>query len=215
MTRIAGAGFLGFTGLMLLATAIQPDSYQWQRYFISGLAAMDARYPALMIIGFQCGAAGLLATAWLVARRFRRVSGWLGAGLLVIAGLALSVAGWARFDCGRNDAACQAQIEAGMSWHSELHGHAALFVFLPLILAPFVLAIAILREKGQRRGWWAATAVFAGLADLFLIVTVEGQLTSLTGLWQRLSVLTMLGVPLLIAAAPRMLALRRPVAQPA
>ena len=143
------------------------------------------------------------------------MSGWLAAGLLVIAGLALSVAGWARFDCGRNDAGCLAQIQAGMSWHSQLHGRAALFVFLPLILVPFVLAVAILRAKGERRGWWAATSVAVGLADFVLIVAVEGQLeTSFTGLLQRLSVLTMLGFPLLIAAAPRALALSRRAAHP-
>ena len=72
ISRIAGAGFFGFAGLMLVATAVQPDSYQWQRDFISGLAAMDAAYPALMILGFQLGAVGLLATAGLVA--------WAGPG---------------------------------------------------------------------------------------------------------------------------------------
>jgi hypothetical membrane protein len=196
---VAVAGFVGFVGFVLLATALQPDSYDWTRDYISGLAAMDATFPAVMVAGFQFAAIGVLAAAAVVFRVLPRLSARIAAVLMTVAGAALSVAGFARFDCSRNDAACRAQVEAGMSWHSQLHGRAALFVFLPLILAGVFLAVAVLRTRSPHRvGLGVATALLA-VANFALTFAVEEQATGVTGLLQRVLIFTLLGLPLMVA----------------
>ena len=196
---LAVGGFAGFVLSVLVATMLQPDSYHWTRDYISGLAAMDAAYPAVMVVGFQFAATGVLATAVVVANVLPRLSARIAAVLLVVAGLALSVAGFARFDCSRNDAACRAQVEVGMSWHSQLHGRAALFVFLPLILAGVFVAVAVLRSRSPYRMRLGVASAVLAVANFGLTFAVEGQATDVTGLLQRLLIFTLLGLPVMVA----------------
>jgi hypothetical protein len=196
---LAVGGFAGFILFVLIATMLQPGSYRWTRDYISGLAAMDAAYPVVMVAGFQFAAIGVLATAVVVVRVLPRLSARIAAALLLVAGLALSVAGFARFDCSRNDAACRAQVEAGMSWHSQLHGRAALFVFLPLILAGVFLAVAVLRTRSPYRIRLGVAAAVLAAANFGLTFAVEEQATDVTGLLQRVLVFTLLGLPVMVA----------------
>lgn len=198
--RIAVFGFAGYFGLLALATAVQPDSYHSTRDFISGLAAMDAAHPAIMVAGFQVAAIVLIAAAYVLVRDLRSASARIAVTLMAVSAAAMSVAGFARFDCSRNDAACLAQLETGMSWHSHLHGLAALVVFLPLILSSFVLAVALWRSRSPYRRRLAMLALVTGLAELALTVAVEEQLFGTVGLSQRLDVVLLLGLPVLLAA---------------
>jgi hypothetical protein len=200
LRNTAVLGFTGFFALLALATAVQPDSYRSTRDFISGLAAMDAAFPWIMVAGFQAAAIGIAAAAVVLARELRSIPGRIAAVLLWISAFGMVVAGFARFDCSRNDAACRAQVEAGMSWHSHLHGLAAIVVFLPLILAAFFLAAAVWRTRSPYRTRLALTELACGVAGLVLTVAVEEQLIATIGLTQRVDVFLLLGLPTLLAA---------------
>ena len=197
--RTALLGYLGFLALLALATAVQPASYRSTRDYISGLAAMDAAHPWIMVAGFQAAAVGLAAAALVLFRLLPSVPGRIATVLMLVSAAATSVAGFARFDCSRNDAACQAQVTAGMSVHSQIHGHAALFVFLPLILSSFLLGLAVWRSGSPVRGRLALLALGCAVVQLVLIVAVEEQHLAVTGLAQRIAVLVQLGLPTLLA----------------
>jgi hypothetical protein len=55
---------------------------------------------------------------------------------------AMSVAGFARSDCSLADAACDTRLTRGISTSAAMHGLAALFLFLPSIIAAFLVAVA-------------------------------------------------------------------------
>jgi hypothetical protein len=199
LRRAAVVGIAGFFGCAAVATALQPSSYDSFRDYISGLAALDASYPSVMMTGFQLGAVGLISAALLLFRLLPSIAGRIGATLVFIAGAALGVAGFARFDCGHTDAACQAQLEAGMSFQSHLHGLAALLAFLPLVIAGFSLAVAVWRSKSRYRNKLGPLVLLWALSQLALTMTVEEHLVSPVGLLHRLDLLLLLGLPLLVA----------------
>jgi hypothetical protein len=210
LQKTTAAGITGFMASVAVATAVQPASYDSFRDYISGLAALDASYPWVMMAGFQFGAVGLVAAALLVYRRLPSIPGRISATLLLVAGVALSVAGFARFDCGHNDAACRAQIEAGMSFHSHLHGLAALVFFLPMVLAAFGLAVAVWRSDSPYRRRLSPTVLLWALVQFAITVSVEEQLVAQVGLLQRLDTLLVLGLPLLVTVGPWGFAAGRP-----
>jgi hypothetical protein len=205
VARVAVLGIGGFFAALIVATLLQPDYYDSTRDFISGLAGEGARFPAVMMAGFETAAVGLLATAFGLWRRYRRIPATIAAFFLTVSGVATGVAGLARFDCTFNDAACLAKLDAGLSHHAVIHGRAALLVFLPAILATLFMAIA---QPTLRRGLLLG---LAAAAQLSLILLTEEAGTDWTGLFQRLVMLLNLVVPPVVAFLPALRPAPRPV----
>lgn len=190
---LALTGYFGFFLLMLVATALQPDAYSSVRDFVSGLAAADAAHPRVMIAGFQLAAVSYLAIALLVMRTRRSVSGRLTGLLLLVAAVAISVAGFAQFDCSLNDGVCLAKGDAGLSFEGHVHGRAGTFVFLSTWLAGFTLAAAVWRSRLR----WLVLA--GALVQTAATVATNAQLFGWPGLFQRIDIVLMHGLPLLVA----------------
>lgn len=192
---IALAGTTGYVAAIVAATAAQPAAYDSTRDLVSGLAGQGAAQPWIMITGFQLMAVALGAMAVTFSGRFRRRSGRAAAVLVGVAAAAMSVAGFARFDCSVFDDACSAALAGGLSPSAAVHGLSALLVFLPLIAAAFLLAVAV----GPGRLRWVAVA--AGAASLLLTVAVEEIGGPYAGLLQRVDSVVMFGLPLLVVLA--------------
>lgn len=195
LRHTAIAGSAGFVAAIAAATAAQPAAYDSTRDLVSGLAAQGAHQPWIMVTGFQLMAVALGAMALAIFQRLRSRSGRVAAVLVMVAAAAMSVAGLARFDCSLSDAACDARLEAGISTSGAIHGLSALFVFLPLIVTAFLLAVAV------GRGRLRAVAIAAGTVALALTIGVEEAGGPVAGLLQRVDLAVLFGLPLLVVLA--------------
>jgi hypothetical protein len=193
LPRLAVTGIAGFFVAVVVSTVLQPPAYDSVRDHVSGLAGVGARFPYVMMAGFELAAVGLLATAAGLAVRFRSVPAWVAASLLTVSAGATAVAGLARFDCTFNDAACAARLEVAVSQHAVIHGRAALLVFVPAILCTVFMAVA------ARSRVLGVVAVL----ELALMLLTEEAGTSYTGLFQRVVLLFLLWTPPLVAFHPR------------
>jgi hypothetical protein len=76
------------------------------------------------------------------------VLGRIGAGAVMLTGLAVSLDGVFRLDCRSIDAGCTNE-----SWHSSAHKMNNRFAVAATIAAPFILAFAFRRIPEWRRAW--------------------------------------------------------------
>lgn len=195
------AGAAGFAAAVVLGTLAAPAEYDGVRDTISVLAAADNPYGAVMVAGFLSLALGLLVAGVRIWRTLRVPSGRVAAGSVVVAGVALAVAGLNRVACNPALARCQADLDRHVPTATQVHGRAALFVFAPLLVAGFALARAVWR-LGDRR--LALLCLLVAVLDVALVLLVEDAGTPVSGLLQRVFVTTSAGLPILVqAAAPR------------
>ena len=132
----AFAGPVIFTAAWLVAWPLQ-DHYSPRREDISALAALDGRYPWIMMLGFMALAVGTIALGLGLMGAVPGRSGKAGSILVLLAGVGLGVAGLARNDCSSELAACKASEEAGnLSWHHQVHDLVSLVIFLALDRGP-------------------------------------------------------------------------------
>jgi hypothetical membrane protein len=133
--RLALAGPIAFTIAWLIGGLVQ-DEYSFRQEDISALAAKDAQYAWIMIIGFVLLGAGTVALAAGLASTVKYPSALIGSVLLMIAGIGLAVAGLARNDCSSKLPACAARVDAGeVSWQHQVHDNVSLIIFLVLARA--------------------------------------------------------------------------------
>jgi hypothetical protein len=130
-------GPAAFTAAWAVSTARQ-DGYSIKDEHISGLAAPDARDPAVMIAGFLVLGAGTIAAGSAIEDA---LGGWERAGwgprLIQVSGMAGLLAGVLRRD--RMLLSPPDGIE-GQSWRNDGHDVAAGVVYLCLVAAPIALA---------------------------------------------------------------------------
>jgi hypothetical membrane protein len=169
----------------LIAWSVQ-DEYSPRREDISALAALDAQHAWIMIGGIIALGLGLIALGLGLANAIDDgASAKVGPLLLVLAGLSFAVAGPARNDCSSELQSCKERVAAGdVSWHHNVHDLVGVAAFLPLIIAPFVLARAF---RADRR--WSDlrrySLVTGALAFALLLVALAETFEGWNGLVQR------------------------------
>jgi hypothetical protein len=200
LTRVALLGASGFAVAATVGAIAAPDTYDSVRDTISILAAKDANLSWLMQGGFLALAAGLAAAAVALWRSLPFLSGRAASALLLVASGATAVAGLAQVECNPALPACQPLLEASAS--TTVHGRAALFVFLPLIITGFLLARATGRARMRLTSGVALwpIALIVATVDLGLVLAVEEVGTSIAGLLQRVFLTLCVGLPLLVVA---------------
>ncbi|HVD23389.1 MAG TPA: DUF998 domain-containing protein [Lapillicoccus sp.] len=189
------AGMAGFAVAVAVGTVLAPDSYDSIRDTMSVLAAVDNPYGEIMVAGFLALAVGLAATAVGLWRGLPVWVGRIAAIEVAVAAVATAVAGLARVACNPALPDCQSALEADVPLGTLVHGRAALFVFAPLVLAGFTMAVAtwMLRERRL-----ALLCVGLGLVNVALVLLVEDAGTSVSGLLQRVFLLTSVGLPVFV-----------------
>lgn len=195
---IAGVG--GFFAVSVLAAAVT-DGYSARRDTISGLAALDKPYAPLMIFGFLLAAAGLIATGVALAKRFGGVlSGRIAAGLVLVSGGLMAVAGLARVDCSEAVATCVDHGDGvGASTSFWIHQFVSLAMFVLLVVAAFVLIRAVRRTEGF--GFLTIPArVVAWTGLLVTLAMVVVGFAGNSGLVQRPYLAVLFGWPVLLTA---------------
>ena len=139
---------------------------------ISDLAARDARYPGILMIGMLVFGSGLVALA-IALRRTVGVRARLGIGLLLGAAALMPVSAFARVDCATSSAACRARVAAEIeSGQQSLHNLGGLLLFVLLCVSMLVWARAFRRSAG-----WAdlrKPSIVAGLSAFVLLVVAMG-----------------------------------------
>jgi hypothetical membrane protein len=197
---IAGiSGFLGFTAASLLAGAVTPG-YSMVSQDISGLAALDAPHPRIMMTGFVLLATGTVVTAIALRRQLTSRAATAVAVLVGLAGACLYGSAFARLDCSTERAACQALEQAGaVSGHHVVHDLVSLLSFLLAIAALLILPRAIRANGGGQQ--LARTSRIIGIAGVALLVSMlTGVTGAVEGLAQRLFIVLVYGWPVLITA---------------
>jgi hypothetical membrane protein len=182
--RLAMAGPIAFTLAWLIGGFVQ-DEYSFRREEISALAAMDAQYPWIMIIGFVLLGTGTVALAAGLASTLKYPSAVIGSILLIIAGIGLMVDGLARTDCSEKLPTCVARIDAGeVSWHHQVHDNVSVIVFLALSAVPLVFVRAF--GRGDRwRPLQTYSLVTGSLGFALLVLYVIASEGTWNGLAQR------------------------------
>ena len=190
------AGPVVFTATWVASSLLQ-TGHPVTEVQLSGLAAMDARDPQIMMAGFV--GLGVCSVAFGVA--VGRVTPPRSAGpwLVTSAGVATVAAGVFR----RDHLLLVGPGFAGESWHNQVHDVASGAAYLAMIAAPLVLAQDLRREPdlaGLRRPLQVLALVSAAGLALFASQAVAPW----NGAVQRVAVTLPLAAEALIAA--RMLA---------
>jgi len=178
------AGPILFISLMILCGALRPG-YSHVTQFISELGETGGSHAALMnLLGFI--PTGLLIAAFgaSLARRFPRTSLSLAAAiLLVVYGLGITGAGL--YSC---DPGCPSQH---LSFDGMMHRVVSISAFLAGILG-IALWARCFRSLAAWRSLSRYSAVSSAMALVFLLlVSATEQSRVFTGVWQRLSMMTM------------------------
>ena len=171
------AGPVLFVSLILLCGALRPG-YSHVTQFISELGERGGSHAALMnFLGFIPTGILLAVFGVSLAYLFPRTSLSLAAAiLLVVYGLGITGAGL--YSC---DPGCPSR---DLSFEATMHRVVSISAFIAGILG--------IRSLGAWRSWWRYSAVSSVMALVFLVVVgVTEQSRVFTGVWQRLSMVTM------------------------
>jgi hypothetical protein len=201
------AGPVAFTAAWLASSLLQ-TGHSAGEVQLSGLAAMDARDPQIMIAGFA--ALGACSVAFGAALRRVTAAGTAGPWLVTAAGAATFAAGLFR----RDHLLLTGPGFTGESWHNQVHDVVSGVAYAAMIAAPLLLAHGFRRDPD-----WAGLArplrVLALLSAAALALFASRAVQPWNGAVQRAAVTLPLAAEVLIAA--RMLAARHragPAAEP-
>lgn len=149
------AGPVAFTAAWLASSLLQ-TGHSAGEVQLSGLAAMDARDPQIMIAGFA--ALGACSVAFGAALRRVTAAGTAGPWLVTAAGAATFAAGLFR----RDHLLLTGPGFTGESWHNQVHDVVSGVAYAAMIAAPLVLAHGFRRDPDwawpDRCGCWLCSA---------------------------------------------------------
>jgi uncharacterized membrane protein YhaH (DUF805 family) len=198
--RIAVAGAAGWVVSIALGTVVAPPEYDTIRDTISVLAAVDNPHAWIVQAGFLSMAVSL-AAALFGLWRARYLSARVAASFLAVAAVAMVVAGLNQIACNPALPDCEQLLENNAPRASVIHGRAALFVFLPLLLSGLALARARWRDRGARIGLLVLAVALADIALVFLAENRAENAGAYSGLFQRVFTLGSMGLPVLTMLA--------------
>ena len=160
---------------------------------LSGLAAMDARDPEIMMAGFA--GLGACSVAFGAALRRLPAAGSAGPWLVTLAGVATVAAGLFR----RDHLLLTGPGFTGESWHNQVHDVVSGIAYAAMIAAPLVLAHSFRADAdwaGLRRPLQALALASAATLALF----ASGTVRPWDAVVQRAAVTLPLAAEVLIAA---------------
>jgi hypothetical protein len=200
---LASCGIAGpvlFTAAWLASSLLQ-TGHSAGAVQLSGLAAMDARDPQIMMAGFV----GLGACSVAFGTALRRVpaAGSAGPWLVKAAGVATVAAGLFR----RDHLLLTGPGFTGESWHNQVHDLVSGAAYAAMIAAPLVLARSF-RADPDWAGLSRPLQVLALVSAAALVLFASRALEPWNGTVQRIAVTLPLATEVVVAA--RMLTLAQP-----
>jgi len=205
LAKIAGSAIVIWFTLSTIAGALNPG-YSPIREAMSALAATDADYAWVAITGFMIAAVGLACTGIVLWRRFAgNRTGRVAATLVTLAAPEMVVAGLARQDCSEQLPTCIDYGDAPLaSTHFWVHQYTALFMFVSLTVALFLLARALRRDAGRARLATPTRLVAFTCLAVIVVVFMAEIGSSWHGLIQRIFAALVFGWPVVVAgSAPK------------
>ena len=196
--------FCGVAGPVLftaawMASSLRQTGYSAAKVQLSGLAAMNARDPQIMIAGFI--GLGVCSVAFGAALDRVAVTGSAGPWLVKSAGVATVAAGLFR----RDHMLLVGPGFAGESWHNQVHDLVSGVGYAAMIAAPLVLA----RPFRHDPDWVALSrplAVLALISTAAVVLFASRAVEPWNATVQRVAISLPLAAGMLMAA--RMLSLR-------
>jgi hypothetical protein len=194
-TRLLASG--GIAGPVLftaawVAASLRQAGHSATTVQISGLAAVDARDPQIMMAGFIALGAGSIA--WGIALGRVEAAGSAGPWLVKAAGAAAIAAGLFR----RDHLLLTGPGFTGESWHNQVHDVVSGVAYAAMIVVPLVLARRFRRDPD-----WAALSrplqVLALVSAVALALFASRAADSWNGTLQRVAVTLPLAAEVLIA----------------
>jgi hypothetical membrane protein len=186
------AGPVVFTAAWLAGSLLQ-TGHPAGTVQLSGLAAMDARDPQVMMAGFI--GLGACSAAFGAALRREPAAGRAGPWLVVSAGAAAVAAGLFR----RDHMLLTGPGFTGESWHNQVHDLVSAFAYGAMVAAPLVLARGFRRDPD-----WAGLArplrVLALVSAAALVLFASRAVQPWNATVQRVAVTLPLAAEVLIAA---------------
>jgi hypothetical membrane protein len=199
---LAGGGIAGpalFTAAWLIGS-LRQTGYSAAEVQLSGLAALNARDPQIMIAGFV--GLGVCSVAFGAALDQLPEAGSVGPWLVKTAGVAAVAAGLFR----RDHLLLTGPGWAGESWHNQAHDLVSGVAYVAMIVAPLVLAWRLRQDPD-----WVAVSRLVGALTVISAVAIVLFASRVAGPWnaavQRAAISGPLAAEMLMAA--RMLSLRR------
>ena len=187
MNRLALGGLAGpviFSVVVILAAALR-DDYSHVTHFVSELGATGSPRASFMnYVGFIPGGLGLVAFGVALGRllprgRLTRVA----TALLIVFGVGVVASGIISCDPG-----CP---QTGGSLQNSVHDKIAPIAFMCAIVAAALLGVSF-RHNSAWRGFSSYSLATSAVAFGFLVALVSSLETrELTGLWQRLLLITL------------------------
>jgi len=176
------AGPAAFTGAWI-ASSLRQTRHGPGGLQLSGLAAPDARDPAIMLAGFLVAGGCTLAFGAALRAALRGTAvggGGPGPALIQVAGLLTVAAGLLR----RDHLLLDAPGAPGASWHANAHDAISGLLYVDLVAAQAVLAGRFGRDPAWRgwRPWLLASAAATGVLLLAYATDVTGPAAAI---WQR------------------------------
>jgi hypothetical membrane protein len=197
--RCGIAGPLLFTAAWLVSS-LRQTGHSATEIQLSGLAAMDAHDPQIMMAGFAALGAGSIVFG--AALRQLPAARKAGPRLVVAAGVAAVAAGLLR----RDHMLLVGPGFAGESWHNQAHDIVSAVAYAAMIAAPVMLARSF-RADPRLAALRPPLFALAALSAITLMLFASRALEPWNPVVQRIAVTLPLAAEVLAAA--RMLALAR------
>jgi Protein of unknown function (DUF998) len=194
------AGPAAFTAAWVAGSLRQPG-YSAGQVQLSGLAAMDARDPQIMMAGFV--GLGVCSVAFGTALGRVAAAGKAGPWLITTAGAAVVAAGLFR----RDHMLLTGPGFGGESWHNQVHDLVSDVAYGAMVAVPLVLARRLRGDPGWGR--LSRPLLITGLGSaVTLVIFASRAVEPWNPVIQRVAVSLPLGAEVLLAV--RLLTLREP-----
>jgi hypothetical membrane protein len=198
LAKVAAGAALAFAAGVAIAGALDPG-YSHRSEAMSALASTESESAAVMIVAFLFLSLTALASGAVLARVLRGKAARAGSTLVLVAGAATVVVGFARQSCSSLQEACLARESAGeVSGAHVVHNLVSLLLFVCLVIGGFLLASGLRRNPAYAH--LARRTRIAASASLVLMVWFgSAAYGDNGGIVQRLFLLLAFGIPVVLA----------------
>ncbi len=198
LAKVAAGAAFAFAGGVAIAGALDPG-YSHRSEAMSALASTESESAPVMIVTFLFLSLTAVASGAVLFRTLRGKAARTGSVLVLLAGAAMLVVGFARQSCSTLQQACLDRESAEqVSGAHVVHNLVSLVVFVLLVVGGFVLASGLRRNPAFAR-LARPTRIAASASLLFMVWFGSEAYGENGGIVQRVFLLLAFGIPVVLA----------------